>query len=202
MAVEVLIEQLSYVGVVLFLLIAGFGVPLPEDVPLIVGGVLCGLGKANVYIMLPVTFAAVIGADVLIFTMGRWHGERIRRIPIIRKYLSDERLARVAEAYHDHVGKTLFTARFMPGLRTPLFFTAGSVGIPYWKLLTFDGAAALISVPALVLAGFFGAHHRDMVLEQAKQWQLLIFAAVALVVGGFLFIHWWRRRGRTASTET
>lgn len=201
MTPELFVEQMSYLGVVLILLIAGFGLPLPEDIPLIMAGVLCGLGKANIYIMLPVAFGAVLGADVLIFTMGRLHGERLRKLPMIRKYLSDERLAKVSEAYHDHVGKTLFTARFMPGLRTPLFFTAGSVGVKYWRLLVFDGLAALVSVPALVLAGFFGAHHKDVVFEQAKQWQLIIFAVIFIAIGIFVIIH--RRRGRrTAAQES
>jgi membrane protein DedA with SNARE-associated domain len=194
MTPEMLIEQLSYLGVVLILLIAGFGMPLPEDIPLIASGILCGLGKANIYIMLPVAFGAVVGADVLIFTIGRLHGERLRRLPMIRKYLSDERLAKASEAFHDHVGKTLFTARFMPGLRTPLFFTAGSVGVKYWRLLLYDGLAALISVPALVLVGFFGANNKDVVFEQAKQWQMIIFGGLALLIGGYLLMMWIRHQ--------
>jgi len=199
---ERLIEHLPYLGVVLTLLIAGCGLPLPEDVPLIVGGVMCGLHHANIYIMLPLCFAAVLGGDVLIFTLGRLHGERLRKLPLLRRYLSDERLARVAKAYNDHVGKTLFTARFLPGLRTPLFFTAGSVGIPYWKLLLFDGIAALISVPALVLAGHFGAEHKDVVLRAAKDVQILMFIGIALAVGGYVLVKRLRKRKKAVISDS
>lgn len=198
---EALIEHLPYVGVVVILLIAGLGLPLPEDVPLIAGGIMCGLGHANIYIMLPLCLVAVLGADVLIFTMGRLHGERIRRVPFIRKYLSDERLARVAEAYHDHVGKTLFTARFMPGLRTPLFFTAGSVGISYWKLLAFDGSATLISVPILVLAGYFGADYREVIEQFARNTQLAIAGVIVLIIAGYVGIKWLRKRRTEIKTK-
>lgn len=191
---ETFIEHLPYVGVVVILLIAGFGLPLPEDLPLIAGGIMCGLGDANIYIMVPLCFAAVLGADVLIFSMGHWHGDRVRQWPFIRKVLTDERLERVSEAYHDHVGKTLFTARFLPGLRTALFFTAGSVGIPYWKMLVFDGLAALISVPALVLAGYFGAANKDLILELARDAQMAVLGVLLLIVGGYVGLKWMRKK--------
>ncbi len=191
--------HMPYIGVVAVLLIAGFGLPLPEDVPLIVAGVISALypEHANIWVMVPLCFAAVLGADLMIFTMGRLHGERLRKLPLLRRYISDERLARVSEAYHDHVGKTLFTARFMPGLRTPLFFTAGSIGIKYWRIILFDGIAALISVPALVLAGYFGAGHKDLVFKAARDTQLSIVAVVIVsFVGFFLYRRMRKRRGR------
>ncbi len=197
---ESLIEQLPYLGVVLILLIAGFGVPIPEDVPLIIGGVMCGLKHADIRLMLPLCFVAVMGADLTMFTLGRWHGDRLRRLPVLRRYLSDERLARVAGAYHAHVGKTLFTSRFMVGLRTPLFFTAGTVGISYWQLILYDGLAAVISVPALVLAGYFGAAHQEWILELVHDVKWAISASVIAAVAAFVIIRFLRKR-RAASAS-
>lgn len=196
---EALVEQLPYVGVVLILVVSGFGLPIPEDVPLIIGGVMCGLGDANIYIMLPLCFAAVIGADLTMFTLGRLHGDRLRRLPLLRRYLSDERLAKVADAYHAHVGKTLFTARFLPGLRTPLFFTAGSVGISYTKMILFDGVAALISVPALVLAGYFGAEHKGPIMHWASRIEIMILLGIVAAVISFIVIKRWRRHRSAGS---
>jgi len=195
--------HMSYIGVVAVLLIAGLGVPLPEDVPLIIAGVISALypDHANIWVMVPVCFGAVIGADLMIFTMGRLHGERLRKLPLLRRYISDERLAKVSEAYHDHVGKTLFSARFMPGLRTPLFFTAGSIGIKYWRMILFDGVAALISVPALVLAGYFGAGHKDLVLRAARDTQLGVGGIVLVLFGGFILYRWLRKRRQRPSTD-
>ena len=191
---EALIEHLPYVGVVLILLVAGFGVPIPEDVPLIIGGVMCGLGQANIYVMVPLSVVAVLGADVTMFTIGRLHGDRLRKLPMLRRYLSDERLAKVADAYHAHVGKTLFTARFLPGLRTPFFFTAGSVGVTYWRMLLYDGLAALISVPAWVLAGYFGFEQKERIMALADRVEILIVAGVVGAVVAYVLIRRLRRR--------
>lgn len=56
----------------------------------------------------------------------------------------------------------LFVARFLPGLRSPIFLTAGMTRrIPFWRFLLLDGLAALISVPVWVYLGYFGAYNRD-----------------------------------------
>jgi len=197
---ESFIEHLPYLGVVLILLIAGFGVPIPEDLPLIIGGVMCGTNHADIRIMLPLTFVAVMGADLTMFTLGRWHGDRLRRLPVLRRYLSDERLAKVADAYHAHVGKTLFTSRFMVGLRTPMFFTAGSVGISYWKLILYDGIAAVISVPVWVMAGYYGAAHKEVIVEFARDLRWAITASIIAAIVAVVIIRYLRRR-KTASTS-
>ena len=54
------------------------------------------------------------------------------------------------DRYHSMV---LFVGRFLPGLRAPIFFTAGSTRVRYWKFFFFDGLAALISVPFFVWLG-------------------------------------------------
>ncbi|MCE9589155.1 MAG: DedA family protein [Planctomycetes bacterium] len=182
-----------YAIVALILLASGFGAPIPEDIPLILGGYLCyeGIGDANIYVMLPVTFGAVIGADLIIFYLGRRYGQHIPRIPVIRRFLTPDRLAKATESFHKHGGKTIFIGRFLPGLRAPIFFTAGSFGIPAWKFLLSDGVAALISVPVLVLAGFFFGEYIHKVRVIAGRAEIAIVVVIVIAIAG---VFWYRRR--------
>ena len=45
----------GYFAVLFVLIICGFGVPIPEDITLVSGGVISGLGYTNVHIMLVVS---------------------------------------------------------------------------------------------------------------------------------------------------
>jgi membrane protein DedA with SNARE-associated domain len=95
----------------------------------------------------------------------------------------------------------LFIGRFLPGLRAPIFFTAGSMKVPFVKFLFFDGLAALISVPVFVWLGhwLWEKFHDDIEqfnrsLHKTNQyagWAALVI--VAVVVSGFLI---WRRKRR------
>jgi len=80
-------------------------------------------------------------------------------------------------------------ARFMPGLRTPLFFATGSYHVPFWKFLLLDGFAAIISVPLWVYVGYlFGANLEELEIV-IKRAQVGIYVAlgalIVLFVGGY-----------------
>lgn len=168
--IEQIIFHLPYLGVVLIIFAGGFGMPIPEDVPLLVGGYLCGVGKADITVMLPVTFSAVVGADFLVYFLGRRYGHHVPKLPLLRRYISPERLAKAEVSFHKHGGKTLFLARFMPGLRTPIYFSAGAFKLPIWKMILFDGLAALVSVPVFVLLAWYLA--KTVSLQTLRGWSM------------------------------
>ena len=76
--------------------------------------------------------------------------------------------------------------RFLPGLRAPLFFACGTLGLSYRRFLLFDALAALVEISALLaLAAWAGGSVAWLTafvsgLEQAA----LLIAAAAL--GGLL----------------
>ncbi|MAX24868.1 MAG: DedA family protein [Phycisphaeraceae bacterium] len=195
---EAFLAHWSYLGVFLILTISGFGVPIPEDVPLIWGGYMCGSGQANIYIMLPVGLISLIGADFIVYMLGRKYGEPIRKLPILRRYLCDKKMAKAQKFFDRHGGKVIFVARFMPGLRTPVYFSAGKLHVPAWKMLLFDGMACLLSAPALMLAGFFFWNHLENVWKWAKQGQIGVIGGLLVIAGIYVGIKYWRHKAKCA----
>jgi membrane protein DedA with SNARE-associated domain len=192
--IEQLIEQAPYLGVVGVILLSGLGLPVPEDIPLLAGGYLCGIGEANIYIMLPASFTALMTADLMLYFLGRRYGQRITAWPLFRRFLDPAHLQRAEKVFHKHGGKALFIVRFMPGVRAATFFTAGTFRIPVWKMIVFDGGAALLSAPTLVLVGYFGHEYIEAVRETAAEVQIIVtITAVALAA---CFIWWKVRRHR------
>ena len=182
-----LMSHAPYIGVVAVLLISGFGLPIPEDIPLMVAGWMCHPkhgANASLGVMLALCFIAVVGADLMVFTLGRRYGTRVAGFPVLHRLLTPKRMAKAQAYYREHGGKTLFIARFLPGIRTPIYFVAGTVQTPYWKMLACDGSAAAISVPILVLLGYYGAEHFDAVVKMAEVGQIAIIAAIILAVIG------------------
>lgn len=189
--------EYGYLAVFVMLLICGFGVPIPEDVTLVTGGVIAGLGYADVHTMFAVGMAGVLVGDGLVFTTGRLQGERVMRWRPVQRIMTPERFAAAQGAFARYGRWVMFVARFLPGLRTPVFLTAGitrRVSFGTWFLM--DGLAALISVPIWVYLGYFGAQNWDWMFTILHRFQYGIFAllGVGLVVGGVL---WWRRRSTT-----
>lgn len=195
---EAFLAHWSYLGVFLILTVSGFGVPIPEDVPLIWGGYMCGTGQANIFIMLPVGFFSLLGADFIVYLLGRKYGEPIRKLPLFKRFLCDRKLAKAQEAFDKHGGKIIFIARFMPGLRTPIYFTAGKFKIPAWKMICMDGLAALLSAPALMLAGYYFCNHLEKVWKWAKQGQLSLFVIMLCIGCGYFGFKYYRHKTKLA----
>jgi len=195
---QTFIENFSYFGVALVIFGGGIGLPIPEDIPLLFGGYLCGRGYAELWIMLPFTFFVVVGSDCMVYWLGHHFGWRITQMRWFRKFLSPKRMAKAEALYHRHGGKTLFVARFLPGLRTPLFFSAGVFKIPFWKMLVYDGAAALVSAPVFVLLGWYFSNRIHSLIAQidaAKPWVILgVVLGVAAMIGVKLLIARWMDR--------
>lgn len=186
--------EYGYLAVFTMLLICGFGVPVPEDVTLVTGGVIAGLGYADVNTMFAVGMAGVIIGDGTVFTIGRFQGARVLGLKPVQRIITPERFHAAQEAFHKYGRWVMFVARFLPGLRTPVFFTAGmSRRVSYGTWLLMDGLAALISVPVWVYLGYFGARNFDWMFKILHRFQYGIFAllGVGAVVLGVL---WWRKR--------
>ena len=193
---EVFFTEYGYLAVFLVLLACGMGVPIPEDITLVTGGVIAGLGHANVHTMFMVGMLGVLVGDGLMFTAGRIFGHRILRFRLIARVMTPKRYAQVQEKFEKYGNWVLFLARFLPGLRTPIYITAGiSRKVSYLRFLLMDGLAALISVPFWVYLGAYGAENMDWLMRKVHQFQTGIFVLLGIGLVALLFF-WWRKRVR------
>ena len=188
-----------YLLVFTVLLLCGFGMPLPEDISLFAGGMLAYYGRADIYLMTVVAFFGIMIGDTIIFFFGKRVGPALLERRLFRKILHAERLAFVKEHFHAHGNKVIFGARFMPGLRTPVFFTAGTLHLPAGVFLFYDGLAALISVPAITFAVFYFGGHVEQVLRTVRNVEHGIIGAVLAVVA-FVAVKVWLSK-RSARRE-
>ena len=192
--------EYGYWAVFTMLLVCGFGVPVPEDVTLVTGGVIAGLGHANVHAMFGVGMAGVIIGDGMVFLAGRYLGERVMRWPGVRRVLTPQRFESAQQAFVRYGRWVMFVARFLPGLRTPVFFTAGMSGrVSFLTWLVMDGFAALISVPIWVYLGYFGARNFDWMFQMLHRFQAGIFVLLGIGAAWLLLRLWRRRRLRAGA---
>jgi membrane protein DedA with SNARE-associated domain len=175
------------------LLACGLGVPIPEDITLFVGGMLAYKGFVNVWIVIFVCMAGVLIGDSIIFFLGRKYGSALTSKPFFHKFLSPDRLEVVKEKFHEKGNKVIFAARFMPGLRAPTFFSAGTLHLPFRVFFFYDGMAALISVPAIVWVVYHFGALADRVIEIIRHVEHgIIFVVVAVV--SLAVIKWYLGR--------
>ena len=179
-----------YAIIVSVIILSGFGAPIPEDLPIMAGGFFCGKEDpiTSVYIMLPLLFISIVGADGIVFFLGRKYGHHVPKLPLFRRFLTEVRLRKTEANLNKHGGKFIFVARFLPGMRAPAFFTAGIFKLPYWKFLLFDGTAALLSVPFFFFIAYFLASEFERAKKLAFEYQIIAVITVVSAVVAIIII--------------
>src|SRR5436190_9871815 len=135
------IQSWGYLGVFIGILATGLGFPMPEELPIVLGGILTNHKEVQWYYMLPVCIVGVIIGDSFLYLIGRFWGTKLVELPFIRKrILTPERLAKIAENFQKHGVKILLFARLTPGIRAPIFLSAGIMRLPITYFLLADGS--------------------------------------------------------------
>lgn len=190
---EQLVGQLGYFGIALILVMGGFGLPIPEEAPVLLAAILSRNGQLNG----PMAFSACLGGillgDFLVYAVGYRYGERVLSIPLTRRLLTKARETQIKGYFHRHGFKILVLGRFAVGFRTAAYLTAGILKLPPLKLLLTDLVAALLSTTLVFLLGYLFAHQIEKGLHEAQQW---VAIAIAVGVGGWLLHRHYRAHMR------
>lgn len=221
------LAHFTYFALTGILVIAGLGLPIPEDIPLIMGGYFCspqhspikqipkyvdidgdGVKEAidrpvpNLYLMMLAGMAGVLIGDSIVFSIGRRGIDADNFVARhIRKVMHSKRREKVEHHFAQHGNLTIFVGRFMPGFRSLVFAFAGMSKMSYLRFLLIDGLAALLSVPLFVFLGYHFAGNIGNILgalERIKH----ILGPILLVVALGAAVIWYLRRKKAAQAAT
>lgn len=189
--------EYGHIAVFIMLFICGLGLPLPEDITLVAGGIIAGLGYVSEDVMLITCLSGVLAGDAMVFTVGSLFGTHIKRWFWIARLLNKRRFASVKRKSTQYSNQILFTARFLPGLRAVIFLTAGiSHHVKFWRFLLIDSIAATISVPIWVYLGIYGARNIGRITQWIYRTQLGMLALLVLAILIVILLGWWYQKYR------
>ncbi|MHA6181654.1 bifunctional DedA family/phosphatase PAP2 family protein [Pseudomonas mohnii] len=183
---------------------AVFLLALSESIP-IIGAVVPGtavilalsaLVPSGVLLLWPLLIAATLGAivgDGLSFWLGhRYHREILGFWPLNRQ----PELIQSSEAFFErHGAKSVFLARFVPGVRAFIPLLAGMMGMAVSRFYAVNVASALAWAPSHILSGVLVGATFSILGAAARP--IAILLVFLLVVGWALlhFVRWTIRRG-------
>ncbi|GIW83755.1 MAG: VTT domain-containing protein [Gemmataceae bacterium] len=186
-------DKYGYVGIFVALIAAGFGFPIPEELPVITAGILVGHGDTNLrwYIMLPVVIAGVVTADGLLYGAGRLWGRRLLEIGWVqRRLLPPDKREQIERNFAARGILVLLGARLLPGIRTPIFLMAGVLRVPLLRFLIADGIYAIPLVNLLFWLSYVLTDQVLVVFRQIQkvqeEYRPLVIVAVLSAVAGVL----------------
>ena len=135
-------EDAGYLAPFLILLLAGAGLPVPEEVTMTGSGFLCFRGAVEFWPIVVTCYTATLLGDSIPYWLGRRYGMSALRFRVVAKVVHPERMALLERRFEQHGNWAVFTCRFLPGVRLPGWFMAGTLGMSYTRFIILDGIAA------------------------------------------------------------
>lgn len=181
-----------YIGLFLMLMGGAIGLPIPEDLPLIFGGILIQLGKTTPEVVFIVCYCGIVIGDVLIYSFGRWLGPSVFKRKPFQTPRARYRLKRIRLSMERSSVPMIFVARHLFYLRTVTFLSCGALRMRFSTFLAADAVAALISAPLMLGLGYFASEHYETVVRWMHQAK--IYSVILGVLGAIVAVVIYRRR--------
>ena len=192
-----LFSRFHYLAPFTVLFLCGLGLPMPEEVALIGSGILLHQQKVEALPIILVCSGAILLGDSIPFWLGRHYGLAALRARWVAKILHPERFATLERRFAEKGNWAIFTCRFLPGLRIPGYFVAGTLRMSFSRFLLLDALGVLISVPTSILAAAWVGGTFEEISRRVQGFNLwLLFGVLSL-----LFVVFVRGRVRRRALE-
>jgi len=204
----------GYVGIFLALVLSTTVLPVPEELPVIGAGVMCGHSDTEYaddrdhpkrlkwWVMLPVVIVGAVLGDAVLYGLGRWRGPwLLDRAWVKRRLLAPEQRAKIEKNFAKHGVAVLLGVRLLPGIRGWVFLIAGSVRLPFWQFLLADAIYAVPIVNLMFWTAYWFTDQIMVLVNQVNAYKSLVVShLLAGIAGALLYKYLIARHVPTGET--
>jgi len=122
---------------------------ISEDVATITAGIVASEGIIPFWVAVFGVFCGIYVEDVLIFFLGKIGGIGLLKRRPFRWLIKEKQILQAETLFEEHGGKMIFTSRFLPGSRIPLYVAAGVLNYSSWRFCLYMFIAAAVWTPIL-----------------------------------------------------
>lgn len=190
----------SYLAIVVVLVLTGIGLPIPEEVPIIAAGVLSSHGQLEPWLAFCACLLGALLGDTASYWVGYHFGKRvIREHHWWNRYMTPAREERIEQMIRVHGFKVFFLARFLIGLRSTIYLTAGILHMSFRRFILIDFICA-----AIIIGFFFGLSYQfgEVVTRWIHGAEVTLTAVVTAALVAAVVFYIWRRSRRKLLEES
>jgi membrane protein DedA with SNARE-associated domain len=190
------LSHLSYIGIMVVLILTGAGLPIPEEVPIIAAGVASANEQMQPGLALAACLVGAVVGDCLMYSIGYHFGRGLLRDRHwFARHMTPEKERQIEKMIARHGWKVFLVARFLVGLRSPVYLTAGILRVPFRRFLAIDALVATAVVSTFFGLSYSYAEHIETLWKWIHNSQYALTGLLA-VGGAAALVCWliWRRR--------
>lgn len=175
----------------------GVGMPLPEDIPLLLAGYFVANGKMHLVIAAVAAWCGIIAGDCVLYSLGRKYGLGITRVPFIGKHFTAQRIQYAERLFEKYGSWVVGIGRMFAGVRGAMVVAAGTIRFNFIRFLIADGLGAIVSGGIFLALGYWaGTKLGDLETLRTKiqHYEHYVMGGVILIVVAIVIWFWVRRK--------
>jgi membrane protein DedA with SNARE-associated domain len=181
-------------GIVFLLAVLDVLIPIvPSEASVITAGVVASTGDLSLPLLIIAAACGAFAGDNIAYYLGHRYGARAQG-RFLRGANARKTIAWAERQLNERGGELIAISRFIPGGRTVITLTAGTLRFPWRRFAGFDALAAVIWAVYASLLGYFGG----MAFENAAWKGLLLALGIGFAVTGVIEVVRWLLRRRKA----
>lgn len=177
--------------------LSAVGFPIPEEAVLATGGAVASTGRVEAALAYGVGWLAIFTFDCALFAVGRRAGQGFAAARAGR-FIGAERAERMQELIQRRGMYVTGGARFVMGMRIPVFLLAGAAGLSWRRFAPAVGLCGLVSAAIPFLLGFHLAPRLPELIDALGRVGSSVLVGVVAASAVAFGVFWWRRRRRRA----
>lgn len=186
------VESLGYLGVFIMTFIESTFIPIPAEITLIPAGYLVQKGEMSAPLVILVSTLGTLGGALANYYIAYFFG----RLLFVNKgkyfFLNQSKLDKIEHFFAEHGAISVFTGRFLPGVKHFISFPAGlaKMNIKLFTLYTAIGGAIWCSI--LIALGYAIGENELLIKKHLKQVNLILVIAVGILILYYL----WKKNSK------
>lgn len=200
--INAFVNHFPYAGLFLLLVLAGMGLPFPEEVTLMLCGFLASTQVIKLYYALPVAYAGMLVGDFMIYFTGKKLGRKVLTHRRMHNILSAEKLDGLEKVFSKHDVLLILLGRHLPVLRLQVFLVSGILNMSPFRFLLVDAISAVFTMTVLVGTGYLGGHSLAVVQRDLSRTEHLLVLAVLFLLACCFFYAYFRIRRDAARQKS
>lgn len=164
------------------------GTFLEGETILVIAGYLAHRGYLGLPGVIAAAFAGTFAGDQLFYMLGRRGGlPALERHPAWR-----QRAGRVRQLLREHETSVILGFRFLYGIRTVTPFLLGASGVPAVRFVPLNAVGGALWALGIGVLGYLLGHTLEVLLAEAKRYELLVLGSIATAGAAIWFWSRWR----------
>ena len=187
------VESLGYFGIFIMTFIESTFIPIPSEITLIPAGYLVQKGQMSGLVVLLVSIAGTVGGALANYYIAYFFG----RLLFVDKgkyfFLNPSKLKKIEQFFAEHGAISVFTGRFLPGVKHFISFPAGlaKMNLKLFALYTALGGAIWCTI--LITLGYIIGENEHLIKKYLKQLNLIFIIVVSVLV---IYYIWKKRQNK------